>query len=41
MCLIFGERSVEPEMREQASDERDPLSEGIAATLESIRSQIE
>ena len=39
--LSFGEHSVEPEMREQAPAERDPLAEGIAATLESIRRQIE
>ncbi len=39
--LNFGERSVEPEMREQAPEDRDPLAEGIAATLESIRRQIE
>jgi hypothetical protein len=28
-------------MREQVPEERDPLAEGIAATLESIRRQIE
>jgi hypothetical protein len=39
--LNFGERSVEPEMREQTPEERNPLAEGIAATLESIRRQIE
>ncbi|HZB84376.1 MAG TPA: SRPBCC family protein [Rubrobacteraceae bacterium] len=39
--LNFGERSVEPEVREQTLEERDPLAEGIAATLESIRRQIE
>lgn len=39
--LNFGERSVEPEMREQAPEEHNPLAEGIAATLESIRRQIE
>ncbi len=39
--LNFGERSVEPQMREQAPEDRDPLGEGIAATLESIRRQIE
>lgn len=39
--LDFGERSVEPEMREHAPEDRDPLAEGIAATLESIRRQIE
>jgi len=38
----FGERSVEPEMREQAPGDRDdPLAEDISATLESIRRQIE
>src|ERR687894_2914650 len=39
--LSFGERSVEPEMQERASEGRDPLAEGISATLESIRRQIE
>jgi uncharacterized protein YndB with AHSA1/START domain len=39
--LSFGERSVEPEMQEWATEGRDPLSEGISATLESIRRQIE
>ncbi len=39
--LSFGERSVEPEIREQSEGDRDPLEEGIAATLESIRRQIE
>ena len=39
--LSFGERSVEPEIREQSGEDRDPLEEGIAATLESIRRQIE
>ena len=39
--LNFGERSVEPEMREQTPEGRDPLAEGISATLESIRRQIE
>lgn len=39
--LSFGERSVEPEMREQAPEDRNPLAEGISATLESIRRQIE
>jgi len=32
--LGFGERSVEPEMREQAPEDRDPLAEGISATLD-------
>ena len=39
--LSFGERSVEPEMQERAAEGRDPLTEGISATLESIRRQIE
>ena len=39
--LNFGERSVEPEMEEQAPEGRDPLADGISATLESIRRQIE
>ena len=39
--LNFGERSVEPEMREQTPEGRDPLAEGISATLESMRRQIE
>ena len=39
--LSFGERSAEPEMQEWAPEGRDPLAEGISATLESIRRQIE
>ena len=39
--LSFGERSVEPEMQEGAPEGRDPLAEGISATLESVRRQIE
>ena len=39
--LSFGERSVEPEMQEWAAEGRDPLAEGVSATLESIRRQIE
>lgn len=39
--LNFGERSVESEIREQTSEDHDPLAEGISATLESIRRQIE
>ena len=39
--LSFGERSAGPEMREQAPEGHDPLAEGISATLESIRRQIE
>ena len=37
----FGERSVEPEMSENAPGDRDPPAEGISATLESIRRQVE
>ena len=39
--LSFGERSVEDEIQEESSDERDPLEESLDATLESIRRQIE
>ena len=39
--LFFGERSVEPEMREQTPEGSDPLAEGVSATLESIRRQVE
>lgn len=39
--LSFGERSVEPEMVEETPEGEDPLSEGISATLESIRRQLE
>lgn len=39
--LFFGEHSVEPEVREQTPEGRDPLAEGVSATLESIRRQIE
>ena len=39
--LSFGERSVEPEMREQTPEGEDPLADGISATLESIRRQLE
>ena len=39
--LNFGERTVEPDVREQTPEGRDPLAEGISATLESIRRQIE
>ena len=39
--LSFGERSLEPEMREQVPEGRDPLAEGISATLESKRRQVE
>jgi len=39
--LSFGERSAEPEIRERSPEGRDPLAEGISATLESIRRQVE
>jgi hypothetical protein len=39
--LSFGPYSAEPEIQEEAPEERDPLEEGISATLESIRRQIE
>jgi hypothetical protein len=39
--LSFGPRSAEPEIHEEAPEGRDPLGEGISATLESIRRQIE
>ena len=39
--LYFGERSVEDEIQEESGDGRDPLVEGLDATLESIRRQIE
>jgi ribosome-associated toxin RatA of RatAB toxin-antitoxin module len=39
--LSFGERSVEPEMREETGGDEDPLADGISATLESIRRQLE
>jgi hypothetical protein len=31
--LSFGERSVEPEMQEWATEGLDPLSEGVSSTL--------
>lgn len=39
--LSFGPRSAEPKIREEAPEGRDPLAEGVSATLESIRRQIE
>ncbi|MBA2714259.1 MAG: SRPBCC family protein [Rubrobacteraceae bacterium] len=39
--LSFGERSAEPEIEEQTPEGEHPLAEGISATLESIRRQIE
>lgn len=39
--LSFGPRSVEEQAQEESSEERDPMEEGVEATLESIRRQIE
>jgi uncharacterized membrane protein len=39
--LSFGARSVEGEIQESSSEDRDPLEESLGATLESIRRQIE
>ena len=39
--LSFGERSAGPEIQERSREGRDPLAEGVSATLESIRRQIE
>ncbi len=39
--LSFGERSAGPEIEQRSPEDRDPLAEGISATLESIRRQIE
>jgi hypothetical protein len=39
--LSFGERSAGPEIEERSPEGRDPLAEGISATLESIRRQVE
>jgi ribosome-associated toxin RatA of RatAB toxin-antitoxin module len=39
--LSFGPRSVEGEIQEDSSDDRNPLEESLEATLESIRRQIE
>ena len=39
--LSFGPRSVEGEIQEDSSEDRNPLEESLAATLESIRRQIE
>jgi len=41
VSLSFGPRSVEGEIQESSSEERDPLEESLGATLESIRRQIE
>ena len=39
--LSFGPRSVEGEIQKDSSEDRNPLEESLAATLESIRRQIE
>lgn len=39
--LSFGPRTVEGEIQEQSSEDRNPLAESLGATLESIRRQIE
>lgn len=39
--LNFGERSVEPQVEEESPEGEHPLAEGISATLESIRRQLE
>jgi uncharacterized protein YndB with AHSA1/START domain len=39
--LSFGEHSVETEIKDQTPEGEHPLAEGISATLESIRRQIE
>jgi uncharacterized protein YndB with AHSA1/START domain len=39
--LTFGERSAEPEIEAQSPEGEHPFAEGISATLESIRRQIE
>jgi hypothetical protein len=39
--LSFGEHSAGPEIEERSPEGRDPLAEGVSATLESIRRQIE
>jgi uncharacterized protein YndB with AHSA1/START domain len=39
--LSFGERSAGPEIEERSPEDRDPLAEGILATLESIRRQVD
>ncbi|CAA9434894.1 MAG: hypothetical protein AVDCRST_MAG22-3575 [uncultured Rubrobacteraceae bacterium] len=39
--LLFGPRSVEGEIQEDSSGDRNPLEESLGATLESIRRQIE
>jgi uncharacterized membrane protein len=39
--LEFGPRSVDQEIQEEAGSDRNPAQEALAATLESIRRQVE
>jgi hypothetical protein len=39
--LDFGERSARPDIDERSPEGSDPLAEGVSATMESIRRQIE
>jgi hypothetical protein len=39
--LSFGERSAGPDIEERSPEGSDPLAEGVSATLESIRRQVE
>ncbi len=39
--LNFGERSVEDQIQQESREGRDPLEEALAATMESIRRQLE
>ena len=39
--LSFGERSAGTEIEKRAPEGSDPLAEGVSATLESIRWQLE
>ncbi len=39
--LSFGPRSAEPQIEQESRPDRDPLEEGIGATLESIRRHVE
>ena len=39
--LYFGERSAGSDIEERSPEGSDPLAEGVSATLESIRRQLE
>jgi len=39
--LSFGERSAGPDIEERSPEGSNPLAEGVSATLESIRRQLE